>query len=191
MKNILLSGRLGKGKSTKVDDDDYEKYNHLVWHLSDTGYAVRKSGKTVRLHRLIMDCPEGMVIDHLNGDKLDNRKSNLRICTQSENAKNMHNVKGYSYDKSKNKYVVRYRNKFYGRYATEEEAKKAYRLACSGVEYQTTRRKLYMLPKHISKQKGKYVVSIQVRGKKYYKVSIDTLQEAISWRDNIYKILRK
>lgn len=191
MKNILLSGILGKGKSTKVDDDDYEKYNHLVWHLSDTGYAVRKSGKTVRLHRLIMDCPEGMVIDHLNGDKLDNRKSNLRICTQSENAKNMHNVKGYSYDKSKNKYVVRYRNKFYGRYATEEEAKKAYRLACSGVEYQTTRRKLYMLPKHISKQKGKYVVSIQVRGKKYYKVSIDTLQEAISWRDNIYKILRK
>lgn len=191
MKNILLSGRLGKGKSTKVDDDDYEKYNHLVWHLSDTGYAVRKSGKTVRLHRLIMDCPEGMVVDHLNGDKLDNHKSNLRICTQSENAKNMHNVKGYSYDKSKNKYVVRYRNKFYGRYATEEEAKKAYRLACSGVEYQTTRRKLYMLPKHISKQKGKYVVSIQVRGKKYYKVSIDTLQEAISWRDNIYKILRK
>lgn len=80
MKNILLSGILGKGKSTKVDDDDYEKYNHLVWHLSDTGYAVRKSGKTVRLHRLIMDCPEGMVIDHLNGDKLDNRKSNLRIC---------------------------------------------------------------------------------------------------------------
>lgn len=192
MKNILLSGILGKGKSTKVDDDDYEKYNHLTWHLSDTGYAMgRYNKKRARLHRLIMNCPEGMTVDHLNGDRLDNRKSNLRICTQYENAKNRHNEKGYCYDKSRNKYMVRYNNKFYGRYATEEEAKRAYRLACSGVEYQKTRRKFYTLPKHIYKQEGKYAVSVQVEGKRYRKVSINTLQEAVIWRDDIYKILRK
>lgn len=192
MKEIILSGKRGKGKSVRVDDDDYKKYNHLVWHLSDTGYAVRRyNGETIRLHRLIMNCPEGMVVDHLNGDTLDNRKCNLRVCTQLENAKNKHGVKGYCYDKSKRKYMVKYRNKFYGRYKTEEEAKRAYQLACSGVKYQPTRRKYYMLPKHITKQFGKYRVSIQVNGKRYRKVSFDTLEEAISWRDNLYKTLEK
>lgn len=138
-----------------------------------------------------MNCSEGMVIDHLNGDKLDNRKCNLRVCTQLENARNMHNTKGYCFDKSKGKYMVRYRGKFYGRYETEEEAKRAYKLACSGVEYKTTRRKYYMLPKHISKQFGKYRVSLQVDKKLYRKVGLQTLEEAISWRDNLYKTLEK
>lgn len=192
MKEILLSGKRGKGQSVKVDDDDYKKYNHLVWHLSDTGYAVRRyNGETIRLHRLIMNCPEGMVVDHLNGDTLDNRKCNLRICTQLENTENRHNAKGYCYDKSKRKYIVRYRSKFYGRYETEEEAKRAYQLACSGVEYQPTRRKYYMLPKHISKQFGKYVVFVQKNGKRLRKTGIQTLEEAISWRDNLYKTLEK
>lgn len=192
MKTIILSGKKGKGKSVKIDDDDYKKFNHLVWHLSDTGYAVRRTnGETVRLHRLIVNCPEGLVVDHLNGDKLDCRKSNMRVCTQAENNRNHHDTKGYCYDKSKNKWMVRYKNKFWGRYDTEEEAQKAYQLAKSGQEYQKTRRKHYMLPKHISKQFGKYVVSIQVDGKRYRKVSFSTLEEAISWRDNIYKTLEK
>lgn len=192
MKEIILSGKRAKGQSTKVDDDDYKKYNHLVWHLSDTGYAVRRNnGETFRLHRLIMNCPEGMVVDHLNGDTLDNRKCNLRICTIAENSKNHHNTKGYCYDKNRGRWSVCYRRKFYGRYDTEEEAKRAYKLACSGVEYQKTRRKYYMLPKHISKQFGKYVVSLQVNKKKYRKTSLATLEEAISWRDNLYKILAK
>lgn len=73
----------------------------------------------------------------------------------------------------------------------EEEAKKAYQLAKSGQEYQKTRRKYYMLPKHISKQFGKYRVGVQVNGKRYRKVTFDTLEEAISWRDKIYKELAK
>lgn len=192
MKHIRLSGKRGEGKSVIVDDADYEKYNHLRWHLSDTGYAVRRNnGETYRLHRLIMNCPEGMVIDHLNGNKLDCRKSNLRICTQAENAGNHHNTKGYTYDKSRGKWMVKYEGKFYGRYETETEAKRAYKLACSGQEYKTTRRKYYMLPKHISKQFGKYVVFVQKNGKRLRKTGIQTLEEAISWRDNIYKTLEK
>lgn len=130
-----------------------------------------------------MNCPEDKVVDHLNGDPLDCRKSNMRVCSQLENTKNRHGVKGYTYDKSKGRYMVRYHNKFYGRYATEEEAKEAYRLACSGQEYQKTRRKLYMLPKHISKQSGKYVVGVQKNGVRLRKAGIATLEEAISWRD--------
>lgn len=192
MKKIILSGKRGEGKSVLVDDDDYKKYNHLRWHLSDTGYTVRRSnGETARLHRLIMNCPEGLVVDHLNGDKLDCRKSNMRVCTQEENAKNHHGTKGYCYDKSKNKWMVRYKNKFWGRYETEEEAKMAYQLARSGQEYQKTRRKYYMLPKHISKQFGKYVVFVQKNGKRLRKTGIHTLDEAISWRDNFYKELAK
>lgn len=192
MKEIQLSGKRGKGKSVIVDDADYEKYNHLRWHLSDTGYAIRRNnGETYRLHRLIMSCPEDKVIDHLNGNRLDCRKSNLRICTQKDNSQNKHNIKGYTYDKEKGRWMVRYRNKFYGRYDTEEEAKRAYKLACSGVEYKTTRRKLYMLPKHISKQFGKYRVSVQIDGVRYRKTAFNTLEEAISWRDKLYKRLAK
>ena len=186
MKEIILSGKTANGTSVKVDDADYEKYNHLRWHLSSTGYAVRRTnGETIRLHRLIMNCPEGMVIDHLNGDKLDCRRSNMRICSQEENARNRHNTKGYCYDKEKGRWMVRYRGKFCGRYNTEEEAKKAYQLFCSGQEYKTTRRKYYMLPKHISKQFNKYVVSIQINGVRYRKVGFTKLEDAISWRDNI------
>ena len=192
MKEIILSGKNANGKSVIVDDDDYKKYNHLRWHLSDTGYAVRRTnGETVRLHRLIVNCPEGLVVDHLNGNKLDCRKSNLRICTQKENAKNHHGTKGYCYDKSKHKWMVRYRGKFFGRYNSEEEAKRVYKLACSGQEYQTARRKYYMLPKHISRQFGKYVVSVQKNNKRLRKTFIPTIDDAISWRDKFIKDLEK
>ncbi len=192
MKKILLSGKRGKGKFVCVDDEDYLKYHNLKWHLSDTGYAIRRNNhKTERLHRLIMNAPDGMVVDHLNGNPLDCRKANMRVCSQRENMQNLHGVKGYAFDKSRGKWLVQYRRKFYGRYETEAEAKRAYKLACSGQEYKTTRRKYYMLPKHISKQFGKYVVFVQKNGKRLRKTGIQTLEEAISWRDNIYKTLEK
>lgn len=186
MHYIYLSGINGKGTRTIVDESTLKKYGYLTWHLSDTGYAVRRNkseGGTVRLHRLVVNAPEGKVVDHLNGNKLDNRKSNLRVCTQKDNANNRKGIKGYSYDKARHKWIVRYKKKFYGRYLTEQEAKRAYKLATSGVEYKTARRKLYMLPKHISKQFGKYVVFVQIDGNRYRKTYIPTLEQAISIRD--------
>ena len=166
MKYIELSGRRGKGHSTKVDDSIFTKYGHLAWHLSDTGYAVRRSREgTIRLHRLVAEVPEDKVVDHLNGNKLDNRKNNLRVCTQKENAQNRKGAKGYAWDKSKGKWIVRYRNTFYGRYDTEAEAKRAYQLACSGIPYVKARRKLWHLPAGITKQFGKYRVRPQKNGK--------------------------
>lgn len=186
MHYIYLSGIRGKGTKTAVDESTLREYGHLTWHLSDTGYAVRRNkaeGGTVRLHRLVVNAPEDKVVDHLNGNRLDNRKINLRVCTQKDNANNRKGIKGYCYDKSRQKWVVHYKSKYYGRYNTQEEAIKAYQLAKSGVEYKKTRRKQYMLPKHISKQYGKYVVSVQIDGKRYRKTYIPTLEQAISIRD--------
>lgn len=76
-----------------LDKDDYEKHCDRAWHLNQNGYISRNiwvDGKFVhqRLHRVIMGEPEGLEVDHINGDKMDNRKSNLRISTRSQNARN-------------------------------------------------------------------------------------------------------
>ena len=177
-----------------VDDEDYPILSRYKWYIGDTGYAMGSvaGNKHTKMHKLIMGNPTRakLVIDHRNRNKLDNRKKNLRWVTQKQNTQNRDSV-GYCYDANRDKYMVRYKNKFYGRYDTAKEAARAVRLARSGVEYQTTRRKNYMLPKHISKQFGKYVVSIQKDGKRYRKVGLNTLEDAISWRDNIYKQLEK
>lgn len=86
-----------------IDAEDYDKIKNYTWRLARskrTGYdniyvnshinVAKYKIKTVYLHRIIMDCPAGMAVDHINGDTLDNRKSNLRICTRRENSLNRH-----------------------------------------------------------------------------------------------------
>lgn len=173
------------GNDVIVDIDDFERMNSLgKWHENDSGYAVRRvviGGKkqTLRLHRLVIDCPEGMVVDHLNGNRLDCRKKNLRICTQKDNANNRHHTRGYCFDKNRGKWIVRYKNKFCGRYETENEAKRAYQLAKSGQEYQPRQRQKYMLPKNIYRQGFKWGYGIRVDGHRYRKFGYATLAEAL------------
>lgn len=180
MAYIELSGKRGKGQRTLVDDSTLKQYGHLSWYLGDTGYVMRKpQGQILRLHRLVLEAKEGEVVDHLNGNKLDNRLNNLRICTHKENTQNRKGTKGYCWDSTRGKWLVTYRAKFYGRYTTEQEAKKAYQLACSGVPYKKTRRKQYMLPRGIHKQFGKYNVSLQRDTIRKRKNGITTLDEAL------------
>jgi hypothetical protein len=93
MKKIALFGATGRGKYALVDDIDFERVRNLRWHVSWDGYVVRKpiiNGKQTRvwLHRLILDPPKGMEIDHVNGNKLDNRRLNIRVCTHQQNLRN-------------------------------------------------------------------------------------------------------
>lgn len=174
---------LTKGKTALVNCADVALISPYTWHISDTGYAVWRGNvgdkrQTIRMHRLINNTPDDMVTDHKNGNRLDNRRNNLRTVTQHENANNRHDTLGYTWDESKGKWMVRYKKKFYGRYATELEAQKAYKLACSGVEYVKSRRKFYHLPTGISKQFGKYKVRPQREGVKYWLGSFDNLNDA-------------
>jgi len=86
---------LTKGKFTIVDDKNYEWLNQWKWQIDSDGYAVRSvsikeeyKGNKKRMHRVIMNTPEGMETDHINGNRLDNRRQNLRICTRAENVRN-------------------------------------------------------------------------------------------------------
>lgn len=176
---IPLSGKRGKGSYVIVDVDDVELVAGIRWHLSDTGYAVnRYGGKTTRMHRLINQTPEGLFTDHKNHNRLDNRKSNLRTVTQAENMANYKGAKGYTWDESKKKWMVRVGKKFCGRYETEQEAKDAYKRYSSGQEYVPRKRKLYHLPTGISKQFGRYRVRPQKNGIKTWLGAYATLAEA-------------
>jgi hypothetical protein len=72
-----------------VDDDDFERVSMHNWYFYGNGYLVTSiKGRNIRLHRFIMNAPMGMDVDHINGDSLNNSKTNLRICTHQENQMN-------------------------------------------------------------------------------------------------------
>jgi len=86
--------RLTRGQVAIVDDDDFEKFGRFKFQaipcLTGGGYYANGhfNGKKRFLHREIMGSPKGLRVDHKNGDKLDCRKENLRVCTVAQNAMN-------------------------------------------------------------------------------------------------------
>jgi hypothetical protein len=133
--------KLTKGEFAIVDDQDFEWLNQCKWQYCH-GYACRKLGKTtISMQRFIMVTPKGLETDHVNGNKLDNRRTNLRICTHQENHRNTskqsNNKSGYKgvswhYDKRKNwgkwkvAITVNKRKIFIGYFSNKLEAAKAY-----------------------------------------------------------------
>lgn len=89
---IPLKGRGGEIRAFAIiDDDDFDLVNGHNWHLCD-GYAkmriIGQGGKKIFLHRLINKTPSGCFTDHINGNRLDCRRKNLRTCTMAENCRN-------------------------------------------------------------------------------------------------------
>lgn len=84
-------------KSVFIDPEDFERLSKFKWYYvgykkggRDNGYAWTKINKrTVRMHRLIINCPENLEVDHINRNGLDNRKKNLRIVTHRGNMFNL------------------------------------------------------------------------------------------------------
>lgn len=134
-----------------VDDFDYEYLSEFKWYLHNAGYAVRdqylgrvngkKKKKCILMHRVINDTPDNMHTDHKNGNKLDNRKENLRACTMGQNMCNVKartnkvhsKYKGVSWDYKNKKWHVKItkdkKTINLGRFISEVEAGVAYNKA--------------------------------------------------------------
>lgn len=122
------------------DLDDFYKIKDFTWwaKYGKWGYYALATidSKNVRLHRMIMDCPNGMQVDHINGNTLDNRKCNLRIVTNQQNSMNSRKpstnksgYKGVYFNKQRRKWVanikVDYKTIYLGRFNNIDDAIKA------------------------------------------------------------------
>jgi len=135
---------LTQGCHAIVDNENISLLNMHRWYTSsraskgETRYAKRKEkGKTVYMHREIMNAPAGIEIDHINGNGLDNRRVNLRVCTAAQNQQNStkrahcsSKFKGVALSKNQKKWTARIcingKKIWIGRYRSEFEAAEAY-----------------------------------------------------------------
>ena len=131
--------KLMTGGYTLLDNEDWKTYSDKKWTIRSgyAGHVFHKNNKqtTLLLHRLIMEAKQGQLVDHINRDKLDNRRANLRFANRSENAANCkvhaHNTSGYKgVSKSGKKwraYIVLNDKQIYiGTFSKKEDAALAY-----------------------------------------------------------------
>ena len=119
-----------------INLDDIDKIKDYKWYLDSKGYVYNT--KVGLLHRFIMDCPSDKVVDHINHNSLDNRKSNLRVCSIQQNMMNQQKqkrdttsqYKGCYWSKKNKKWHARIKvndkHKHIGLYDSEETAAIAY-----------------------------------------------------------------
>lgn len=118
-----------------VDKVDYENVKLYSWYKSVRWYVeVRSWKKLIKLHRFLFSKEkiEWMVIDHINWNPLDNRRINLRICTQAQNMMNSRQrtwkYKWIYFDKRVNKFVASCGKKYIWRFINEKDAAYAYNI---------------------------------------------------------------
>lgn len=97
---LPLYGPNASGKASIVDDDIAAWAARWRWRLYGKGYVGRGIYVPTKgryrigyLHRIVVDCPVGLMVDHINGDPLDNRRENLRVVTQGENNQNQNKAR--------------------------------------------------------------------------------------------------
>lgn len=123
------------------DIEDLPLINSRSWYVDKDGYLASSyiyAGRRcfTMFHRLVMNACQGQVVDHINRNRADNRKVNLRCCTRFENnlnrgrrSTNKSGVTGVHYDKKRHKWIANItynkRRIFIGRYSSKDEAIKA------------------------------------------------------------------
>ena len=147
MKEITIT----QGKTALVDDEDYDYLNQMNWYCMKNkmgGYyastpicSTGKPPKTLLMHRLILNARKGIQVDHINHSGLDNRKENLRLCTNSQNGMNrlpskhkkykgVRKIERFYKEKVYTYYEARItkdeKEKYLGIFKTEEEAVEKY-----------------------------------------------------------------
>lgn len=138
MKKIKLT----QGKFALVDDDMFEKLSKYKWHAlkrCNTFYANKrgKNNSKIQMHRVVLNTPDDMETDHKDGNGLNNQRSNLRVCSHSENCRNKkkpkNNTTGYkglSWCERNKKWLVRIcvnkKRIYLGHFKTKKSAYKAY-----------------------------------------------------------------
>lgn len=149
MKEIILT----RGKVAIVDDEDFDQLSKWSWytHISPNpnnfyaarGTMINYKNKGHMMHRQILQLnDQNLVVDHIDGNGLNNQKSNLRICTRAQNMCNLKKrkntssrFKGVFWDKSRNKWSARAniegKSLNIGRYENEIEAALAYNVTAS------------------------------------------------------------
>lgn len=132
---MVMEITLTTGVSVKVDAEDYRYLQEFSWYPSNRYASTRVGGELTYMHRMVTGAGEGEVVDHINGDILDNRRRNLRITTNQNNLRKakmrVTNTSGY-------RGVSRYKNRWrsyavsdgkqihLGVFDTKEEAALAY-----------------------------------------------------------------
>jgi len=131
---------LTQNKYAIVDDGDYDYLNQWKWYCSKDNYAQRidnKLNKTILMHRVIMNPPSHLHIDHINRNGLNNQKENLRVCTRTQNngnrrisKHNTSNIKGVSWHKTSKKWrgtiCIKNKNIHLGYFSNKYDAKDAH-----------------------------------------------------------------
>jgi hypothetical protein len=147
--NYFSKITLGKsGKFAIVDSEDFEWLSTWKWQYINSGYANRVTNVggrisvggayvNIPMHRAITKCEKGLVVDHINGNKLDNRKENLRVCSHTQNLWNssyskrgVSGYRGVSWCNTNQKWlsliICNGKRKQLGHFHCKHEAAKAY-----------------------------------------------------------------
>jgi len=199
---IPLRNQQGKIISYTIIDDinDNDEIKNIKWHMSN-GYV--KNTKYGLLHRLIINAKDGDIVDHMDNDKLNNRKSNLRIVSIFQNAQNKNKkngciskYKGVSFDKKTNKWYTRftidYKRKSYG---FDEEDHAGYWYDYNILKHygsdakinnierpnnfiEPNEKMINILPKGITKKGTKFVAVLYYQNKRYHIGTFETVKEA-------------
>ena len=138
MKKLNISTKTHPNSFALIDDKDYKYLKKWKWYPTKLGYVARgiydkntQKTNVITLHRFLMNFPKNLEVDHINGNGLDNRHKNLRICNRIENSRNNHKkLKGVTYHKDRKKFsasiVINYKRFHLGYFNDKIKALKKY-----------------------------------------------------------------